>query len=43
MSQYEEDLIMHCRRSMLVGNNMSMWQKTKEEEFDVAIGTFANI
>ena len=38
ISEYEEELILHCRRSILVGGSESIWQK-KEGEFDVTMGS----
>ena len=38
ISEYEEELIFHCRRSILVGNGQSIWQK-KDGEFDVTMGS----
>ena len=39
LSEFEEDLIMHCRRCLLVGNNGEIWRKSQDEEFDVTMGS----
>ena len=38
ITEYEEELILHCRRSLLVSNDNSVWQK-KQGEFDTTMGS----
>ena len=39
ISEVEEEVIYHCRRSLLVGNNRSLWQKKENNDFDVTMGS----
>ena len=38
ISEYEEEMIFHCRRSVLVDSSGTIWQK-KDGEFDVTMGS----
>ena len=39
LTDTERDLIIHCRRSVLVGPNGEIWIKTEGEDFDVSMGS----
>ena len=39
ISEVEEEVIYHCRRSLLVGNSGSLWQKKDNNDFDVTMGS----
>ena len=39
VTQEEEDIIHHCRRSILVGPDKTLWQKVSNPEFDVTMGS----
>ena len=39
VTQEEEDIIYHCRRSILVGPDKTLWQKVSNPEFDVTMGS----
>lgn len=39
VTKEEEDIIHHCRRSILVGPEDTLWQKVSNPEFDVTMGS----
>ena len=39
VTKEEEDIIHHCRRSILVGPDNTLWQKVSNPEFDVTMGS----
>ena len=39
ISAREEDIILHCRWNILVGQERSIWQKVENQNFDVAMGS----
>ena len=39
LSDFEEELILHCRRGVIVGNNGEIWLKTEDPDFDVTMGS----
>ena len=39
ISEFEENVILHCRKSVLIGRNGTVWQK-KDSDFDVTMGSF---
>ena len=39
LDKFEEDLIMHCRRGVLVGRDQSIWVKTEDANFDITMGS----
>ena len=39
LSKFEAELILHCRRSVVVGNKGEIWLKTEDEKFYVTMGS----
>ena len=39
LSQDDEQIIMHTRRAVLVGERETIWTKKDQEDFDVAMGS----
>ena len=39
LDEFEKNLIMHCRRGVLVGKDQSIWVKTADANFDITMGS----
>ena len=39
LTEFEEELIMHCRRGVTIGNNGEIWLKAQDQDFDVTMGS----